>query len=136
MTKKQVALIQSSWKLATPFAQELGEVFYARLFELYPKVRPLFKSDMTLQIQKLMATLDAVVKNLENLGEITQDIKALAIRHKEYGTQPEHYAAVGDCLLWALEKKLGKDWNLTLKEAWISAYVFLSTTMIEAQNTK
>ena len=63
-----------------------------------------------------------------------QSIADLAIRHRDYGTKPKHYASVGQALLWTLEKGLGYDWNEEVAEAWLTCYTLLSNTMIDAAN--
>ena len=67
--------------------------------------------------------------------EILSEIKNLASRHGKYGARPEHYAVVGECLLWTLEKGLGEKWNSETKEAWIKVYGVLSEAMMTNQQT-
>jgi hemoglobin-like flavoprotein len=73
-----------------------------------------------------------LVKTSWNLN----DIKGLAQRHNKYGAKPEHYAVVGECLLWTLEKGLGDKWNNELKEAWTTVYGVLANAMIANQEQK
>ena len=65
-------------------------------------------------------------------GELTEDIKQLAIRHVAYGVKITHYKFVGEALLWTLEQGLGKDWNEEVESAWTACYTTLSETMIKA----
>jgi hemoglobin-like flavoprotein len=114
-----------------PIADKAAEMFYDRLFEVAPAVRPLFRGDMAEQRQKLMATLAAVVGGLSNLPSVLPAASALAKRHVAYGAQPEHYAVVGEALLWTLERGLGSRWTPQLAAAWTAAYATLSGFMIE-----
>jgi hemoglobin-like flavoprotein len=105
-------------------------LFYGRLFEIAPDVKPLFRGDMTEQGRKLMATLGVVVNSLGNLEPILPAASALAKRHVEYGVKAEDYSPVGAALLWTLEQGLGKEWTPQLAEAWGAAYALLSNYMI------
>ncbi len=105
-------------------------MFYGRLFEIAPEVKPLFKGDMAEQGRKLMATLAVVVGSLHNLETILPAVSTLAKKHVEYGVKPGHYAAVGAALLWTLERGLGAAWTPELAAAWTSAYTTLSHFMI------
>jgi hemoglobin-like flavoprotein len=46
MTPAQIALVRSSFDQVLPISEQAAEIFYARLFELAPQVRVLFKGDM------------------------------------------------------------------------------------------
>lgn len=46
MTPSQIALVQSSFAKVVPIADTAAKLFYDRLFEIAPEVRPLFKRDM------------------------------------------------------------------------------------------
>jgi len=105
-------------------------MFYGRLFELAPEVRPLFKGDMAEQGRKLMATLAVVVGSLHSLPTILPAVSTLAKKHVEYGLKPTHYASVGAALLWTLERGLGAAWTPEAAKAWTNAYATLSNFMV------
>lgn len=130
MTPEQVALVQQSFAKVAPIAEQAAALFYGRLFEVAPQVKPLFKGDMTEQGRKLMATLAVVVNGLKNLEAILPAASALAKRHTAYGVRPEHYAPVGASLLWTLERGLGPTWSPELAAAWTAAYTTLADFMI------
>ena len=67
MTPEQVKEIQESFKKVAPISEQAAALFYGRLFEIAPAVKPLFRGDMTEQGRKLMATLAVVVSGLSNL---------------------------------------------------------------------
>jgi hemoglobin-like flavoprotein len=131
MTPEQVALIQHSFAKVAPIAGEAATLFYGRLFEIAPEVKPLFHGDMTEQGRKLMATLAVVVNGLANLESILPSASALAKKHVAYGVEADHYGPVGVALLWTLERGLGAEWTLDLADAWTAAYTTLSGYMIE-----
>jgi hemoglobin-like flavoprotein len=130
MNSDQVALIRHSFAKIAPIAEEAAALFYGRLFEVAPEVKPLFHGDMREQGRKLMATLTAVVNGLADLETILPAASALAKKHVAYGVRAEHYAPVGVALLWTLERGLGEEWTPDLAAAWTNAYTMLSDYMI------
>jgi hemoglobin-like flavoprotein len=130
MTPSDVTLVRSSFEAVKPIASEAATLFYGRLFEIAPEVRPLFKGDMAEQGRKLMTTLAVVVNGLADLPSILPAASALAKRHGSYGVTAEHYAPVGAALLWTLEQGLGEAWTPPVASAWTTAYGTLSAFMI------
>jgi nitric oxide dioxygenase len=130
MTPEQVKLVQQSFAQVAPIADTAATLFYQRLFEIAPAVKPLFHGDMAEQRRKLMATLAAVVGGLGNIETVLPAASALAKRHVVYGVKPEHYDSVGAALLWTLERGLGERWSSELAAAWSAAYGTLSSFMI------
>lgn len=132
MTPDQISAVQDSFKKVAPIADQAAGIFYARLFEIAPEVKPLFKGDMTNQGAKLMATLGAVVNGLRDLDAIVPVAQQLAVKHVSYGVTAAHYAPVGKALIHTLKKGLGDEFTPELEDAWTSAYTLLSKVMIEA----
>ena len=130
MTPDQVSLVQDSFAKVAPISEQAAVLFYDRLFEVAPAVKPMFPADMTEQRRKLMATLAVVVNGLGDLQSILPAASALAIRHVSYGDKAEHYPVVGAALLWTLEKGLGEAWTPDVAAAWTAAYGTLSGFMI------
>jgi nitric oxide dioxygenase len=131
MTPEQVALIQGSFGKVAPIAEQAAALFYGRLFEVAPQVKPLFRGDMKEQGRKLMGTLAVVINGLGNLESILPAASTLAKNHVAYGVKAEHYAPVGAALLWTLERGLGSDWTPELAAAWTAAYTTLSGYMVD-----
>jgi len=133
MTPQQISLVQASFAKVAPIAPQAAEMFYARLFEMAPEVRPLFKGDMREQGRKLMAMLSTVVAGLTRLEAIVPAAQQLARRHVAYGAKAEHYPVVGAALLDTLAQGLGEDFTPEVRQAWATAYGLLSGVMVEAQ---
>lgn len=132
MTPDQIQLVQDSFSKVVPIKDQAAELFYGRLFETAPEVRPLFKGDMKEQGAKLMATLAVVVKGLNNIEAVLPVAGDLAKRHVDYGVEPEHYPLVGSALLWTLGQGLGDGFTDEVEAAWTEAYGLLSGAMIAA----
>jgi nitric oxide dioxygenase len=116
--------------MVAPLADEAAALFYGRLFEIVPQLRPLFRGDIAEQGRKLIATLAVVGNGLTRLEAILPAASALAKRHVDYGVRPDHYRPVGLALLWTLERSLGPQWTADLAAAWTAAYATLSDYMI------
>ncbi|MGJ8642887.1 MAG: globin family protein [Luteolibacter sp.] len=134
LTTHQKELVQGSWEKVVPIADTAATLFYGKLFELDPSVKPLFaNSDMKEQGKKLMQMIGAAVKGLDSLGELVPAVAALGKRHNGYGVKPEHYDTVGAALLDTLAKGLGEEFTPEAKEAWTITYTTLAGVMIQAQ---
>ncbi len=105
-------------------------VFYQRLFEIDPKLRPLFKTDIELQAAKLMDMLASALSLLEKTDELNETLEELGARHVGYGVKSEHYATVGEALLTMLSRVLGKDFDPPTRQAWTSLYQLIAETML------
>jgi len=132
LSAHQIRLIQESWQRVVPIKDQAAELFYARLFELDPSVKKLFKGKLDYQGDKLMTTLNVVVNSLDNLGEIEAMLQAMGKRHIIYSVEAAHFETVGAALLWVLEQGLGDYFTEEVKEAWVIAYGLIADTMKQA----
>ena len=131
-TPQQVQLVKRTFAKIAPIAEQAADLFYGRLFEIAPQVRPLFKGDIKAQGRKLMSTIALAVGSLQKLPELVPVVQDLGRRHAGYGAKDEHYDIVAEALLWTLDKALGPDFTPDVKEAWISVYTTLADTMKSA----
>ena len=129
MTPEQKELVQSTWEPVQEISDTAASLFYNRLFELDPSLRPMFKGDIAEQGRKLMTMIGAAVRGLDDLGELTPVVKGLGKRHVNYGVKDEHYATVGAALLWTLEQGLGEAFTADVKAAWTEVYTTLADLM-------
>jgi hemoglobin-like flavoprotein len=132
MTPEQKRLVQTSFEQVAPIAEVAAGLFYNRLFELDPALRPLFKGDLVEQGRKLMQMIGMVVKGLDRFDELVPAAQALGKRHVGYGVRDEDYETVGAALLWTLGKGLGAAFTHETKEAWTAAYGAITTAMKSA----
>ena len=136
MEETTITLVQESFKKVRPIAAAAAEIFYAKLFELDPALKPLFPTNkegaMVEQGNKLMTMLGAAVAGLSNIEALIPVLQGLGKRHVEYKVEPSHYETVGAALLATLEAGLGADFTPEVKSAWASVYGTMSTVMIEA----
>jgi hemoglobin-like flavoprotein len=131
MKPEQIKLVQNSFTQVQPIADKAAAIFYSRLFELDPQLRPLFKHNLQDQGTKLMTTLAVVVHGLNKPENIAGMVKRLGSRHVGYGVRNEHYATVGAALLWTLKGALGEAFTEDVETAWTAAYMLLAGLMQE-----
>jgi hemoglobin-like flavoprotein len=129
MTPEQVQLVKTSWAQALPIADKAAELFYGKLFELDPSVKPLFSGDMAEQGRKLMKMINTAVNGLDRLDAIAPAVQQLGVRHIAYGVEDEHYDTVGAALLWTLQAGLGEAFTEEVKTSWATVYGVLADTM-------
>ncbi len=129
MTPEQKILVRDSFALVVPIAPAAAAMFYDRLFELDPTLRPLFKGDMTEQGRKLIAMIATAVNNLDRLDQIVPAVRELGKRHAGYGVKDAYYDTVASALLWTLEKGLGSSYTPATQDAWVACYGVLSGEM-------
>lgn len=132
MNEQEIQLIKGSWAKVVPIREQAAELFYGKLFELDPSVKPLFKGDMKEQGRKLMMLLNTVVTSLEKLDNLVPAVQDLGKKHIQYQVKAEHYDTVGAALLWTLGAGLGEAFTDEVKAAWTKAYVTLATVMKQA----
>jgi hemoglobin-like flavoprotein len=135
MDAKTVTLVQDSFEKVRPIAATAAEIFYTKLFELDPALKPLFPSEkeaMASQGNKLMTMLGAAVAGLSNIEALIPVLEDLGKRHVDYNVEPSHYDTVGAALLGTLEAGLADDFTPEVKEAWAGVYGTMANVMIEA----
>jgi hemoglobin-like flavoprotein len=129
MKSEQIVLVQSSWEKVKPISETAAALFYGRLFELDPSLKPLFKAPIEEQGRKLMGMITIAVNGLDRLEALVPAVQDLGARHVGYGVKDHHYDTVGAALLWTLEQGLGPDFTPEVREAWSQTYSVLADTM-------
>jgi hemoglobin-like flavoprotein len=133
-TPKDIALVVKSFDKVVPIAGLAADIFYDRLFEVAPALRPMFPADMRDQKRKLFVMIATAVQGLGDLNKLVPQLKALGARHGGYGVKPSHYDIVGDALLWTLAKGLGDAFTPDVERAWTRVYGVMAATMQAGAN--
>ena len=136
MTKQQVQLVQKTFMKVLPISDLAAHLFYKRLFEIDPSLRPMFKGDMQEQGRKLMQMIGMAVQGLSVPDEIMGLVADLGRKHLDYGVIDAHYDTVRTALLWTLSQGLGADFTPEVNAAWTEAYEFLAKVMKDAAGKK
>ena len=132
LSAEQIQLIRDSWQRVLPIKEKAAELFYARLFELDPSVKTLFKGRLDFQGDKLIKAKFEPSESLKKLYREEAMLQAMGKRHIIYGVEAAHYETVGAALLWVLKQGLGEYFTEEVEEAWVIAYGVIATTMKEA----
>jgi len=141
LSQAERELVVRSWRLVAPILETASDLFYRRLFELRPDLRPIFPEDMSGQKKKLGQMLGFIVKSMDWPEsawneEVTPDedlflvVIALGRRHTElYRVPDESYGAVGEALIWTLDYGIGKEFDANLRSAWAKLYALVARVM-------
>ncbi|HEY3848500.1 MAG TPA: globin family protein [Acetobacteraceae bacterium] len=130
MTPEQQDIVQTSFAKVAPIADTAAILFYEDLFRRDPRLRSLFKEDMTEQRQKLMGMLGTAVANSRQLEKVEAAVEALGRRHAGYGVKMADYDTVGAALIATLEKGLGDDFTPEVRDAWLAFYTVVAGKML------
>lgn len=129
MTRREKQLVRESFRSVGEVAEPLALLFYGRLFEREPALRPMFRGDIAAQGKKLIEMLAAVVENLDHTEAMTPILQAMGQRHAGYGVTARHYEVVEEALLWALGQALDTGLDAETRGAWRAVIGQVSTTM-------
>ncbi|MGW7423255.1 globin domain-containing protein [Streptomyces sp. NPDC054813] len=115
-----------------PIADKVTSYFYALLFVRHPELRSLFPAAMDTQRDRLLKALLTAAEHIDNTPVLVEYLQNLGRGHRKYGTRPEHYPAVGECLIGALSRYASGIWDPETEAAWVRAYTTMSQVMIDA----
>jgi hemoglobin-like flavoprotein len=132
MTPEQVDLIKTSFDAMWPMRRDIADLCYRRFFELAPDARNLFKSDMEQQRVKLMDMVAALVGSLEQRALFQSIVMHSGRQHARFGVQPAQYDAMGEALMWSLERKFGASFTPELRASWQALYATVQAEMLRA----
>lgn len=123
------ATLEKSVLILGPRAPEIISRFYTDLFERLPGVRGMFPADMTVQRERLLAALLALVHSGPALAPV---LDRLGRDHRKFGVREVHYAAVGQSLVTALAAAAGEHWTENVAQAWLARYNAAAAIMTAA----
>ncbi|MDX2078497.1 MAG: globin domain-containing protein [bacterium] len=132
LNPNQIMIVQETYLTFASNAQRTGKLFYDRLFEIDPTLKPLFKGDIDAQSIKLMQMVGTAVNALRKPSLLTNAVSELGKRHVNYGVKAEHYATVGEALIFAIKSQLKDGFTNDVEAAWRAVYGELARISIEA----
>lgn len=125
-------LIRRTMAEVAPVADRTTSYFYALLFLRHPELRELFPAAMDAQRDRLLKALLTAAEHIDDAQVLSEYLANLGRGHRKYGTRPEHYPAVGECLIGALTRYASAVWSPEVEAAWVRAYTAISQIMIDA----
>jgi len=133
LTEKQISLIRANWRGVIDRSEEASQLFYQLLFARNPQLKPMFeRTDMVRLRQKMMATLDGVVRSIDEFEELIRELRPLGRAHAGYGVVAAHYGMVADAFLDRMQGMLGLAFTPEARKAWATALEFIAGVMLEA----
>lgn len=125
-----VRLLRDSFESLRPSADAMVGRFYSILFSRHPEISRMFAStNMEEQRKKFFATLDGLIRHLEEPDKTTSDLLILGNSHVDYGVKAEQYAPVCDALVEAMKQTAGASWTPQIETAWRDAYAAVADIM-------
>ena len=128
-TETDIMLVRKTFELIVPISGVAADMFYERLFYMAPSLRRMFPADMRDQKRKLMVMIATAVQNLADAETLLPQLLTLGARHAAYGVKDQHYKAVGEALIWTLERGLANAFTPEVERAWVRVYLLLAATM-------
>ncbi|WP_443062432.1 globin domain-containing protein [Streptomyces sp. NBC_00457] len=125
-------LVRRTMAEVGPVADKVTSYFYALLFVRHPDLRSLFPAAMDTQRDRLLKALLTAAEHIDNTPVLVEYLQNLGRGHRKYGTRPEHYPAVGECLIGALSRYAEPIWDAETEAAWVRTYTTISQVMIDA----
>jgi len=96
--------------------------FYARLFDIHPMSRELFK-DVKAQGKFLVSMITLSLSELDNPEKFNTALVKLAEVHYHRGVKASEYGIVGEVLFWALRQVVGTEFYTDkMHSAWVKVY--------------
>ena len=129
MTKIEHMIIKNSFSQVLPISEAAAKLFYLKLFELDPKLKKLFSTDLDEQGTKLICLIENAIHFFDNHELLIPTLKALGARHVNYNVKPADYDTAQQAMIWMLEQVLDKDFTPRVQNAWETFFIFLSETM-------
>jgi hemoglobin-like flavoprotein len=129
LTREHIRLIRETAPAVLQLAGPMSQLFYGRLFELSPDLRPMFRGDIRAQGKKFTDMLGSLVEGIDHLDSAAQGLREMGQRHAGYGVKPEHYSVVGGAFLWTLSQTLESDFSPEVRQAWTALIEEIATAM-------
>jgi nitric oxide dioxygenase len=132
-TDREIELVRATWDVADADPDAAAALFFGRLFEVAPELRPLFPDDTKAPGRRLMRMIGLTVDEMDRLARILPAVERCGHRHVAYGALPDHHRIFGEVLLETLAKIVGGGFTPEAKAAWTRTHAVLSSVMIDAQ---
>lgn len=127
-------------KATLPILQQHGEalttLFYERMFENNPEVKPYFNQahqQSGSQQRALAGAICAYAEHIDQPEKLASAVELIAQKHASLGIKEEHYPIVGENLLAAIKTLLGDAATDDIIDAWAEAYTSLMAIFVNRE---
>lgn len=139
LNEDQIGIIKATAPVVAEHALDITSTFYPLMFESYPEVRAVFNQSHQqkgTQPQALANSIIAYATHIENPGVLQPAIEQIVQKHVSLNITPPQYSIVGECLMAAIGKVLGKAVTSDVADAWSAAYWQLANLLINAEEAE
>lgn len=126
-TALPVATLEESYDIIAPKIPEIVDRMYSRLFELAPRVKPIFAGR---DPSKQLRTVHVLRDSFDDLSALTPELEALGERHATWGVQQHDYAIMGPILLEAMAASVDPYWRSEYTAAWAALFQVVEGIML------
>ena len=130
MTREEIHELRKTFENVESQSEVAALVFYKRLFEIEPALKPMFRTPIQEQAHKLIEALALLISLLEKPAALRAELEDLGARHVRYGVQEWHYSIVGQALLEMLAQVLGDRFTPETRKLWARLYGIIADNMM------
>ena len=132
ISNEEVKEVLRSFDMVGPEELASGSMrFYQNLFKREPKLRAMFRDDLSGQGMKFMSTLKTIVVALKDADVLHSELKPLGEGHARLGIVAANFEPMGEALLDTFREILGPKFTPEMENAWRKVYAEISKEMIE-----
>ena len=118
MSAEDIRVLRETYLAVEPASDLVATLFFRRLDEIAPEVRPFLGADIAEQRKQLLISLGLAVAALDRFDDIVPALRLLGSKYRTMGVTEIHYGAVGEALIWTLKQSLGSKWSSEAEDAW------------------
>lgn len=136
LTDDQIELMRESFQRLQSFSEPASRRLYQRLFEIEPRLRPMFPDDLTSLRMRFMSALAIMLYHGEAPEAVYPYLRRLALVHIAHGVQPDHFRPMGQALIDTMREMLGERFPKGAETAWEEAYAFMAREMMRSMKAQ
>lgn len=122
-----VETLEESYDIIAPKIPEIVDRMYSRLFELAPRVVPIFAGR---DASKQVRTVHVLRDSFDDLSSLVPELEALGERHATWGVQQQDYAIMGPILLESMAASADPYWRSEYTAAWAALFQTVEDIML------
>lgn len=123
----QVQTLEESFDIIAPKIPEIVKRMYTRLFELAPRVAPIFQGR---DPSKQLRTVHVLRDSFDDLSLLTPELEELGRRHASWGVTEGDYALMGPILLESMAASADPYWRSEYTTAWAELFQTVQAIML------
>ena len=129
MSAEHNRCVRETYLAVEPASDLVATLFFRRLDEIAPEVRPFLGEDIVEQRKQLLISLGLAVASLDRFDDIIPALNLLGAKSRAMGVTELHYGAVGEALIWTLKQSLGSKWSPEAEDAWTAMCTLVAEVM-------